>query len=248
VQVAAELLADVNGADELIRTVRARLFPAHVVLEPFTLWLGVAHAAGSSVRIKLYWNLCWRGTRDGWRRTLDALDGLDCRPRGTAARVLADLADRGYPKQLALTIRPTGGVEAKLYYRLAHVDLALLVRLAALGGLRAEPFEAYVGRLLRRGRDWADHRSGIAVGVDAAGEVEALALYHYVWPYFADDGELRQRLLTVSPAWDWDLTLYRAASRLIDGACRRCRRLLGYGVQRAGATGLHMYASTGHLA
>jgi hypothetical protein len=245
-RAAARLHANAAEAEHLLAALREVLFPPQVPLEPHTLWIGAAHGQNGAARIKLYWNLHWKTTDDAWDRALAALATVGCRLDPAAQRLCQRLATWGFPRIMALSVQPDGHVTAKLYYRLAQVNLDRLAQLAHGCDLPSTRFGDYVRQVLHRDGTWCDDRAGVALALDRDGAVEGLALYHYTWPYFANDAALRQRMLAAAPAFGWDVGGYRAASRLVDGPAR-CRHLLGFGLGRTGVPGLHVYASTGHL-
>lgn len=242
--LAERLLEPAAGAAGLLAELRRLLFPPAVPLEQHTLWVGLAHGPGQAARVKLYWNLGWKTSADSWQRTLAALDATGCRPRPEALGLCAQLARRGFPRMLALSFSPGGAVGAKLSYRLARADLDDLLELAHSCGLPGAGLRTYVARVLRGRAGWSDDRAGVGVALDGDGGVEGLALYHYTWPYFQDHEALRRSIIAAAPAFGWDVQSYKATSRLLDG-CRRS--LLGFSLLRSGATGLHVYGSTGHL-
>jgi hypothetical protein len=246
VRLGEDLLAGVPGGPRLVRTVRERLFPERIAPGLFSLWLGVDHPAQSGareVRVKIYANLNWRTTDDARSRMLDTFAALGAPAGGAACQLFAVLATRGYPKMLALTVAPSGDYTAKVYYRLQRVDLELFALLAARSALDSAPFALYAERLLRSGPVWSDLNAGVGVVLDTGGEVGGLALYHYVRTYFRDDDQLRQRVLEAAPIFGWDVSVYRATSRLLSaGPGTRLRSLLGFGVTTTYETSLRLYS------
>src|SRR5262245_59573812 len=132
--------------------------------------------------------------------------------------------------------RRSGGVSAKIYYRLTQPP-------------DWPQFAEYRRRLLGIASDWSDPNTGVAVQLRPGGELQGVALYHYCVPYFGDDEELRRRVIAEANAFGWQIDVYRLTSRLIDEGSRgRLRRLAAFSCLVTGATQLHLYATTGYLA
>jgi hypothetical protein len=232
---------------DLARIVSDTLFEGRE-LENFLLWLGVELRPGGESRLKLYANVHWTTENDSWSRVLTILAALGCAPTSAANDVFRLLASRGFPRMLALSIKPNGECSPKIYYKLNLVDMAFLESLAAIIGIPTEPFERYVRDILRADRAWRDNRCGIGVSLDSNGDTNGLAFYHYTNPYFRDDEQLRERLLQAATNMGWDTTNYRTSSRLIASQAKpELRRLLGFSVDNHGHAGLHIYGTTGYL-
>jgi hypothetical protein len=214
-----------------IHSLRAALFPAHVPVTPFSLWLGF-----SGTGTKLYWNLSWLETDDAWRRALAALEVVGCEPDGETTHYLRLLGARGFPKMLALGRSRNSETAAKIYFRLTEP-------------VNWPQFDCYRRRILQRGRDWNDPNVGVGVQFGRGGHLSGLSLYHYTSSYFRDDDELRRRLLDEADAFRWDTDVYRTTSRLIEGGPgSRLRGMAGFAWTPAGRTKLQLYSTSGYLA
>lgn len=209
------------------------------------LWLGAEPGADAEAKYKVYWNFDRFARANPFTLAFQCL-GIEV-PAPTR-ELMQCLQEHGYPKMLGLSVSRDGSSSLKLYYRFQRLHTVILRRVAALAKLSPEPFVRYVRHLLRQQEDWRDSRAGMGITL-SNGAPGGLALYHYPHGYFADDEDLRKRVLGAASDFKWDVSWYRMSSQLISAAQdTRLRSLLGFGVMPDGTTNLNLYARTGYLA
>lgn len=241
--------AEAVGGEDLLRTLRAELTTRSGGQAVSTLWLGACFLPGRESSLRFYFAVGSHTPVAVWRRTLNALAAVGCAPGKGARNVFGFLAAHGYRQGFTVEISAGGRTSVEVYYRPGRVDRGHIQTLVGLAGIPCEVVTHYVHRMLRGSAGWGDARARIGVAVGPEGEIRELTLSIDPRRYFWSDGELRQRILSCAPAFGWDVSTYRSASRLIDAdGTTPVRTLLGFGVSTDGHSRVSVEARTGHLA
>jgi hypothetical protein len=173
----------------------------------------------------------------------------------SAGGILARIAAFGRLRTLAFDIGDekvlSNMTSAKTSFALRLADRDNLRALAHLCGFNSDALLAYVGLLLRRGDGWRDRRCGCAVAVrpDSGPRPCALTFYHPLRPYLGGDDAIRAALIGVARFFGWDSGAFSTLARLVAGPRDHSAfQLAGFTLSADGATGVTLYAGTGHVA
>jgi hypothetical protein len=214
------------------------------------VWLGLSLESPRSLRI--YLSVREPGSAEVQLATLNRL----ARAFGVVpprADQLRQLAAAGMLRACAFDISAQGVVGIKVSFALALADLERVGALARSCGVDAALLTNYITRFLRRGHGWRDRRCGFGVtlsnpSVDSD-TVQAVTLYHPLQPYFGSDQAIRAAVISIIRVFDWDPLAFAALSQLVQDDVDGCAfQLAGFTLRRDGATGLSLYAGTGHVA
>ena len=241
--LASEALARSSSATATISRIQSLLAAVREREPDLALCLGY-----SSGRIGIYFTANSHLRSATWRTMIASLPGFRAQTNASKS-VLALLAHYGHRTAVALQIGASGDRSTDISFRIAKANSPLLDSAATSAGLSPAPFRLFLRRILQQRDAWQDVKATAAVRISDEGAVEELSFIIDARRYFRTDDELRTTVLSVAPDFDWDISLFRPASRLLASpGSRPVRSSVAISALPAGASRLRIFSKTGHHA